>query len=258
MKLKFKTITLAIIGASCIFAGSAMAQNLKIGIAGEPYPPFTMKQPDGKFTGFEIDLANYICNQIKAKCDIVEMAWSGIIPALQSKKIDVIFNSMTITPEREKTIAFSVPYYESHLGFIGSKKMKTDNSPAALAGKILGAQSGTIAASYLAAHYQKGSTIKLYNTQEECNADLANGRIDLVLQDTIAGSTFLKTKDGAGLEDKGLAPKDPNFGLGIGAGMRKTDVELKKKFDGAIKQLFSSGTFNTIQKKYFDTDLTPR
>ena len=258
MKKQMKTLALAIMGAISISAGHAMAENLKIGIAGEPYPPFTMKQANGKFNGFEIDLVDYICNHIKAKCDIVETAWDGIIPALQSKKIDVIFNSMRITPVREKTIAFSIPYYDSPYGFMGAKGLKKDISPAALAGKTLGAQSGTTAATFLTTYYQKTSTVKLYNTQEECNADLANGRIDLVLIDSIAAASFLKTKDGEGLEPKGLVPKDAIFGPGVGAGMRKDDVELKKQFDGAIKQMISSGAFNTIQKKYFDTDLTPR
>ena len=94
-------------GAALLAAGMASAQ------AAEPYPPFSVKQPDGQWTGFEPDLIHKVCAEMKAQCEIDEVAWDGIIPALMAKKIDVIFNSMSITDEREKQIAFSVPYYDT-------------------------------------------------------------------------------------------------------------------------------------------------
>jgi len=79
--------------------GNACA-DLKFGIAAEPYPPFESKDATGKWIGWEIDLMDAVCKQLKEKCEIVEVAWDGIIPALTSKQIDVIWSSMSITPVR--------------------------------------------------------------------------------------------------------------------------------------------------------------
>ena len=83
------------------------------GIAAEPYAPFSYKTPSGKWEGFEPDLARALCEEMKAKCKIAEIAWDGIIPALLAHKIDVIFTSMSITAERKKTVAFTIPYYDT-------------------------------------------------------------------------------------------------------------------------------------------------
>lgn len=238
---------------------SAHALDLKIGVAGEPYPPFTVKSPDGQWSGFEIDLVHAICKQIKANCSVVETAWDGIIPALSTKKIDVIFNSMSITPEREKTIAFSIPYYYTPVVFIGAKSLKLKGfKPDDLKGLSVGVQTATPNADYLKKNYAKSAKIRIYNTQDEVNADLAAGRIDLQLADETGVYDFLKTADGSKMEKKGTLPKDPMFGPGIGAGLRKQDADLKKKFDLAIKALNSSGEFQTIQARYFDFNLAAR
>jgi polar amino acid transport system substrate-binding protein len=239
-------------------AASANAAALKIGIAAEPYPPFSVKQSNGQWSGFEIDLVNAICKEIKAQCSISEVAWDGIIPALTSKKIDVIFNSMSITPEREKTIAFSAPYYYTPAQFVGPKGVAFNLSPAGLAGKIIGVQASTTHADYAKKVYGQSSTLKYYNTQDELNADLAAGRVDIMLVDAVAAIDFLKSKDGAALEGKGMAPRDPLFGSGIGAGLRKQDVALKQQFDAAIHKIQASGEFNKLQKKYFSIDISPK
>lgn len=254
------TLKKALIGCalSAGLVAAAQAAALKIGIAAEPYPPFSVKQSNGKWSGFEIDLVNDICKEIKAQCEISEVAWDGIIPALTSKKIDVIFNSMSITSEREKTIAFSVPYYYTPAQFIAPKGVKLSLTPAGLAGKIIGVQGSTSNAEYVKKYYEKTSSIKYYNTQDELNADLAAGRVDIMLEDAVAAIDFLNSKDGAGLEGKGMAPRDPLFGSGVGAGLRKQDVALKKQFDTAIKKMLANGEFSRLQKKYFSIDISPK
>lgn len=244
--------------AAALLAGAVQAETLKIGVAAEPYPPFTMKNSSGRWYGFEVDLVMQICKEIKAQCQITEVAWDGIIPSLLSKKIDVIFNSMSITPEREKVIAFSKPYYYTDAQFIGPKGVKLDLSPAGMKGKLIGVQSSTVNASFVMKRYGQTANIKYYNTQDELNADMTAGRVDVMLQDSLGGSAYLDSKEGERLESKGLAPRDPIFGPGVGAGMRKEDVALKRQFDQAISSIRSSGTFNAIQKRYFKVDIAAR
>lgn len=260
MMKNVKKSALAIAAVSTLCASmAAQALDLKIGIAGEPYPPFTEKSPDGKWSGFEIDLVNAICKQIDAKCAIVETAWDGIIPALTTKKIDVIFNSMSITPEREKVITFSTPYYYTPVAMLGAKNLKiTGIKPEDVKGKSIGVQTSTPNADYVKKYYEKTSKIRVYNTQDDVNSDLTSGRIDLQVADETGIYDFLKSPEGSKMEKKGTLPKDPMFGPGIGAGFRTQDVELKKQFDVAIKAINSSGEFKKIQAKYFDFDLSAR
>lgn len=224
----------------------------------QPYPPFSIKSSNGQWGGFEVELVNRLCQEMKTQCQITEVAWDGIIPSLQGKKIDVIFNSMSITPERQKVIAFSRPYYYTDAMFVGPKGSKLDLSPAGLRGKTIGVQSSTVNATFVMKRYGQSASIKYYNTQDELNADMAAGRVDVMLLDGLAAGDFLASKQGAQLEPKGLAPRDPLFGPGIGAGLRKQDVALKQQFDAAIDRLLKNGSYDAIQKKYFKISVAPK
>src|ERR1700674_5076281 len=94
---------------------------IRFGVAAEPYPPFTSKDASGKWVGFEVDLMDAICAELKTKCTIVEVAWDGIIPALQAKKFDVIWSSMSITAKRKETIDFTDRCYQTPAVMIGAK-----------------------------------------------------------------------------------------------------------------------------------------
>src|SRR4030095_5751776 len=92
--------------AGAVLAFTAMAAQaqdvVKIGVAAEPYPPFSAQNTEGDWVGFEMDRYKAVCEDQKLKCELVEVAWDGIIPALQEKKIDVIWSSMSITDERNQ------------------------------------------------------------------------------------------------------------------------------------------------------------
>ncbi len=80
-------------------AAPAPAADAPLKVAIDPtYEPFTFKTADGKPTGFDVDIANALCEQIKRKCEFVEQVWDGMIPGLNAKKYDVIISSMSITP----------------------------------------------------------------------------------------------------------------------------------------------------------------
>ncbi|MBK5351096.1 transporter substrate-binding domain-containing protein [Pseudomonas sp. TH41] len=240
---------------------SAAAETLRFGVAAEPYPPFLVKTPTGQFTGFEPDLIRALCEQMKAECEIKEVAWDGIIPALLSNKFDVLFNSMGISPERQKVIAFSRPYYETTGIFVAPKNVKLTLTPEGLAGKAIGVQGSTTNAEFIRTAYGSASGIRIYNTQDDCNADLLAGRIDVMFLDKLGDIDFLKSEDGTVFEEKGTGSvkMDPlQYGLGIGAGLRKSDTALKTRIDQALTQLHDSGKYTQISEKYFPVDLWPQ
>jgi polar amino acid transport system substrate-binding protein len=249
-----------VLGAILALAGVAARADdvIKFGVAAEPYPPFTSKDASGKWVGFEIDLMDAVCAQVQAKCQVVETAWDGIIPALQEKKIDVIWSSMTITDERRQKIDFTNKYYDSRAIFIGpkSEEIKIDfSNPDSLKGKIIGVQTSTIHANFVTKYFGKTATIKTYDTQDNCNADLVAGRVDLVMADEIALDDFLKSDQGKDFGIKAVAPRDPILGGGIGGGVRKEDTALREKLNEGIAGIRSNGTYGKIAKKYFDFNI---
>ncbi len=236
-------------------AAGARADTIKFSVSAEPYPPFASKNAAGHWEGFEVDLINAICKKLApTKCELKETAWDGIIPALLAKKIDVIFASMSITPEREKTIAFSIPYYTTPAAIAAAKDSSIGITADSVKGKTIGVQTATIHQNFADKYFSKVATIKVYNTQDEANSDLAAGRIDATIADSAALEPFIKTNPDLAL--KGFYPKnDPIWGAGVGAGMRKDDVKLKQRIDDAIRAIYKDGTYTKLEKKYFTYDV---
>jgi polar amino acid transport system substrate-binding protein len=252
VKLAAAALVLALSGA-----GIASAQQVKVGLAPEPYPPFEWPDASGKWVGWEIEFIDALCAEAKLECTLTFTAWDGIIPALTTKKIDVIINSMTITDERKKTIDFSDKYYAATPGIIGPKDQKFGVTPADMKGKIIGVQVSTTHSTYAKKHFTEAAEIKEYQTQDEANQDLAAGRLDAVQADSIALDGYLQSEQGKACCDmKGIVAPDPEvLGPGVGVGLRKEDTELKDKINVAIKALRANGKYQEITKKYFDYDI---
>jgi polar amino acid transport system substrate-binding protein len=233
-------------------AASPAIADLKFGVAAEPYPPFTSKDASGVWVGWEVDFMNAVCAEIGEKCTIEEVAWDGIIPALQAKKFDAIMASMLITEKRKEIIDFSNMYYDSAAVIIGPKSDDKDVSAEHLSGKTVGVQVSTAHARYMAKYYEpKGTVVKTYATQDEANADLAAGRLDYVMANGTALDAFLATDQGSCCEAKGSVERDAEiYGEGVGLGVRKEDSALKDKFNAAIKTMASNGAFDQISAKW--------
>ena len=250
---------LAVAAAIAVSGGvAASAEALKVGVAAEPYPPFTAPDASGKWEGWEVEFMNAMCAEAKLECVLTPVAWDGIIPALTSKKIDMIISSMSITDERLKTIDFSDKYYNTPTGIIGTKGVEMNSSPEGLKGKTLGVQVSTVHQAYAAKHFAPaGVDVKEYQTQDEANNDLAAGRLDAVQADAIALKAFLATDQGKECCDyKGEVAEDVAvIGPGVGVGLRKGETELKDKVNAAIKAIRDNGTYDTFSKKYFDFDV---
>ena len=250
---------IAAVAALAVVAGvaSANAAPIRFGMAPEPYPPFASKDASGKWVGWEIEFIDAVCAEEKLDCVITPVGWDGIIPALTTKKIDVIAASMSITAEREKTISFSDKYYNTPTAIIGPKDQKFGATPDDLKGKVIGVQVSTVHAVYAKKHFTGAAEIKEYQTQDEANQDLAAGRLDAVQADSIALGEFLKSDQGKACCDlKGMVEQDLEvLGPGVGAGIRKEDTELKDKINAGIKAIRANGKYEEISKKYFDFDI---
>lgn len=240
---KASTATSSTTTTTATASDTGAGQKVTIGTESS-FMPFSYKDAQGNLVGFEIDLAKAMCAEAKLDCKMVSQDFDGLIPALQAKKIDAIMASMSDTPEREKVVAFSDAYFQNALVVV-AKKGSTIH-PNDLSGKTIGAQRGTVAADYLAAHFPK-ATAKLYDNQENAYMDLASGRVEAMISDKAPILAWLKTPKGEGFDVKG-SPIDINDKIAIA--FRQNDP-LKDKFNTALTTLKGNGTYEKINKQYF-------
>jgi lysine-arginine-ornithine-binding protein len=254
-------LSLAAAAALVLAAGTASAETLRVGTEGA-YPPYNATDASGKLVGFEIDLANELCKRTQMTCEIIQQDWDGMIPALMNKRYDAIMAGMAITPERQKQIMFSKPYSTTPAWFVGAKDgilkdAKTlDDIKAALKGKTVGVQRSTIHQNFLEQKVP-GIEVRLYDTVDDTNLDLANGRIDAALGDSLGWDPFLKSPEGQNFNHFGpdlTGKDDPLFGEGVAIGLRKEDTTLKEKLDKAIDAMNADGTMTKLSVQWFGFD----
>ncbi|WP_062016075.1 ABC transporter substrate-binding protein [Aureimonas sp. AU4] len=233
----------------------AFAENAPIRIATEgAYPPFNFMQPDGSVAGLDVDMANALCAQMKARCTIVTQDWDGMIPALMAGKFDAVVASMSITEERRKQVDFTDKYYTTPLAVTVPKDSAIAGVAATdMAGKAVGAQAGTTQASYAEDVYTKGGAdVRIYPTQDEAAADLQNGRVDALISDKFVVVDWLGK---AGADCCRLLGDVPGTETEAGIALRKGDDALRERFNAAIKAIVADGTHRRIVAKYFPFDI---
>lgn len=236
--------------------GAALAQEsgkLKIATEGA-YPPFNSQTADGTLVGFDVDIANALCAEMKVECQIVSQDWDGIIPALQGGKFDAVIASMTITEERKEKVSFTNKYYTTPLSLVAAKDSDLASpEPEALKGKTVGAQASTTQSIYADEHYAKaGADVKLYPTQDEVMADLVNQRLDAVVADKFVLVDWLKATGQDCCKMIGDL-KGTNSEAGIA--VRKDNDALRQKLNAAIDAIVANGTYGKINAKYFEFDI---
>jgi polar amino acid transport system substrate-binding protein len=252
--MKLKSLAAALL----LMASPLAAQEVKVGIAAEPYPPFASPDASGNWVGWEVEIIDAVCAAAELQCVITPVAWDGIIPALTSGQIDAIMASMSITEERMKTIDFSDKYYNTPTVIATAKGAGIAPTPEGLAGKIIGVQVATIHEAYANKYFANtAAEIKVYQTQDEANQDLAAGRIDATQADSIALDAFIASDVGAACcEIAGAVADDPEvLGLGVGVGLRQGEDELKAKFNAGIAKILEDGTYETITSGYFASSI---
>lgn len=232
-----------------VSSAGAEQRTLKIGTDGL-YPPFSVVDNAGKVTGLDIEIGDAICAKLNAKCEWTAQDFEGLIPAVQNGRYDMVIASHSITAERKKVVDM-IKYYNSTASFVIRKDSDgSDLSPAKFAGKAVGAQTGTVHASYLEKNFS-GSTLKFYPSQIEAYADLSAGRIDAVMGDTPTLYTWVQGegKDCCKVSETKIS--DPSVGDGAGIVIKKGNEPLRSEVQKAVDLMWSNGEFDAIWAKYF-------
>ncbi len=253
--MKKLLITLAL---TAVAASGAYAQTKELRVAIDPtYEPFTFKTPDGKPTGFDVDIANAVCESIKRKCVFVEQVWDSMIPGLQAKKYDTIISSMSITEDRLKVVDFTDKYYNTPSKIVIKNDIKFDGV-ASLKGKKIGVLKGSTQEKYANGELKKvGVVVTPYEAQDQVYLDIKSGRLDGTVADVLeVTGGFLSKPEGKDYKlvgDELFIPK--YFGAGAGFAIRKGEAALKAELNGAIKAIRADGTYKKINDKYFKMDV---
>lgn len=223
--------------------------NIKIATESS-YKPFSYTDADGKLIGYEVELVDALCAQMKADCELISQDWDGLIPGLNAQKFDAIIAGMSITPERKEVVEFTDPYFHTGIILIGKKgdNVSVDD----LKGQPIASQRSTVASQYLQDKHPD-SDIKLYDTQDNAYLDLTSGRVRAMMSDKVTGIDWLKTAAGKDFEVKGAEISTDEDAMGIA--FRKGDP-LVAKFNAALAELKANGTYDQITGSYFGTTST--
>ncbi|GAA0308953.1 transporter substrate-binding domain-containing protein [Psychrobacter aestuarii] len=230
-------------------ASDSAATTVKIATESS-YKPFSYTDANGKLVGYEIELVDALCAEMKANCEVISQDWDGLIPGLNAQKFDAAIAGMSITPERQEVVEFSDPYYYSGIVLIGKKG--DDITVDSLKGQPVAVLRASVSSQYLQDDHPEAD-IKLYDTQDNAYLDLTSGRARAMMSDEVTALNWLTTDAGQGYEIKGDEISSGDDAMGIA--FRKGDP-LVAKFNTALAAIKDNGTYDKITGSYFGTKST--
>ncbi len=274
-KFLLVVLSLGVLGSASI----ANSQTIRIGTEGA-YPPWNNINSAGDLEGAEIEFGNEACKRMGVTCEWVTQDWDGIIPALLQGKYDIIIAGMSITEERKVKVNFTNGYMTdgarfavlkdsglADLNIAGMAKVNLNNAGgkeqaaigqliAAMDGKTVCVQSSTIHQNFLEKHMSGAVDVKLYQSVDDHNLDLAAGRCDAILADVGSIIDFMESDGGVDVAFTGPTFSGGVFGDGVGGAVRKEDTDILDMWNSVIADMSKDGTTAEITKRWFGRDIS--
>lgn len=211
------------------------------------YPPFEMTDAKGEPAGISVDLAYALGDYLNKDVEIQNIAWSGLIPAIQSGKIDVIISSMSIKPDREKSVSFSKPYASASLGILANKDSGIKNiEDINQEGKSVVVKIGTTGYLYAVDHLPKAQVITI-DKADTAILEVSLGKSDAFLYDQMTIYNAQKQ-----YTDSTIAILEPFEGATEPWAMAvaKDNDELLNSINDFIDEFYKQGGFDELGDKY--------
>ncbi len=244
MKKLFKLLVLSVLlimVAACGTSKSGESKTDKVYVIGTnaEYPPFEYFEND-QVCGLDADIITAIAQKLNIQYKWSNTNFDGLIPALQTKKMDAVIAGMSITPERAKAVNFSIPYLSSNVAFITNK-----NNPIKgmddLENKNYGAELGTTKEAV--ARKIKGAIVTPFSSNTGALVALKSGKIDGIVLDESVAIKFVENNSEFVLV--GSLEGEPKA-----IAFNKDDTELMEKFNKALQELIDEGTIQKLREKY--------
>ncbi len=210
------------------------------------FVPFEFKDGD-KYAGFDIDLWEALAKDIGVTYTLQPMDFNGILPALQTKQVDVGIAGMTISEERRQVVDFSDGYYDSGLLLL----VPADSPIAAvedLDGKTLAVKTGTSAADYAKANIKKAE-LRLFPNSDNAFLEVITGRADAAMHDTPSVLYYIHKFGEGKVKAAGSSIEAQQYGIAFPKGS-----DLVSKVNTSLAKLKGNGTYLAIYKKWFGTE----
>lgn len=229
----------------------AAAAKIVVGLD-DNFPPMGFRDDKNELVGFDIDMAKEAAKRLGVEVEFKPIDWSAKEAELSGKRVDALWNGLTITEERKQNIAFTAPYMENHQIIVvpanSAIKGKAD-----LAGKVVGAQEGSSAVDAVKkeeAVFKSFKEFKTFGDNVTALMDLSTGRLEAVVVDEVVGRYYVakKPQDYAVLQD--------HFGTeDYGVGVRKDDSALQGKLDKALADMKADGSAAKIAEQWFGKNI---
>ena len=213
------------------------------------YSPYEFHaQIDGKdqIVGFDVEIAKQFAKDLGVELEIKDMAFDGLLVALQSDKVDMVFAGMTPTDERKQNVDFSDIYYTATHRFIVRSGDETKiTSMDDLKGKTIGVQKGSIQADIAKEKFGE-ENLKALDKVTDLVLDLKNNKVDAVLAELPVGEINVSKNTGIAIV-KDLVVTDPTGGCAIA--MKKNSTELQAEINKTIKKLQDEDKIKDLVKQ---------
>ena len=231
-------------------------RTLRVGVEGS-YPPFSELTPEGRIRGFDIDMANALCAEIKVTCELIQQDFDRLQDGLVERRTDFVVASLSMTDDRRKRFAFTDKYYQVPAKFVGLRGTTLTFDKAGLQGVQVGVLAGSVHESFLVDHFGGVVRITPFETLPEAIQALRAGRGRLVFGDALAlDRDFLRVEGGQDLAFVGPSLIDPEwFGEGVGIAVRKDETTLRQALNSALTRLRADGRYQSIAQRYFGFDI---
>jgi polar amino acid transport system substrate-binding protein len=238
--------SVVLIFLSALLAGCAPKSHPQLIVGMElAYPPFEMTDPLGNPSGVSVDLARDLGNFLGRDVAIQNIPFDGLIPSLQTHKIDLVISSMTATAERARSIAFSDPYLSTGLCLLVGKNSLVQNiTDADQAGRVLVVKKGTTGHVY-AMDKVKHAKVLVLDAEAACVLEVVQGKADAFIYDQI--STYENWRRNKETTRALLQPfQKESWAIGL----RQDDTQLRRQVNQFLQDYKTHGGFEKLGDRY--------
>ena len=221
----------------------------------DAFPPMGFRDDNDKIVGFDIDLAQAVCDKLGVELELQPIEWDAKEQELNTKNIDCIWNGLSVTPDNEKNMTLSKSYMANEISLVVTNGSAI-TSMADMAGKKLAVQSGSSAEETLDADENKAfkdslGQVNPFSDYVTALMDLETGNSDAVLMDSVVAN-YMITDAGKDYKVLGESLLEDKYAIGF----RKGDQALCDAVWNALKELKADGTVAEISTKWFGSDVT--
>lgn len=218
----------------------------------EDYPPFHFIGPDGTLTGFNIEIARGICEELQASCTIQSRRWDTLVDALDNGEGDAIVASLSMTAESRQHMAFTLPYYRTPARFVVRRDKPL---PGVREQDLKGVSVAVVRGSAHAAFLEKffpDAVARAYPDNDSARQALRNGDAEALFGDGVGLAVWLNSEQGDCCAFSGGPFLESRyFGDGVGIAVRRKDESLRKALDYGLVRLWDRGRYTNLYLKYF-------